>query len=136
MKNIVCCLIVTKLKEQPLKNRKKLELKKVMSKYPIKFYKQLNFEPAKLDTIPKQKIIKSIKEYLDKIKPSEIYIPFENDAHSDHNIVFNCVTAISKSFRSKFIKKVLVYETLLRQILFYHSYKILSLIICRHFQIH
>ena len=82
-----------------------------MSKYPIKFYKQLNFEPAKLDTIPKQKIIKSIKEYLDKIKPSEIYIPFENDAHSDHNIVFNCVTAISKSFRSKFIKKVLVYET-------------------------
>tara|TARA_B100001741_G_scaffold313511_1_gene320031 strand:+ start:750 stop:1406 length:657 start_codon:yes stop_codon:yes gene_type:complete len=109
--NIVCCLIVTKLKEQPLKNRKKLELKRVMSKYPIKFYKQLDFEPARLDTIPKQRIIKSIKEYLDKIKPSEIYIPYENDAHSDHKIVFNCVTAISKSFRSKYIKKVLVYET-------------------------
>ena len=27
--NIVCCLIVTKLKEQPLKNRKKLEPKKL-----------------------------------------------------------------------------------------------------------
>ena len=109
--NIVHCLIITKLKEKILKNKKKLELKSVMNKYPIKFYKQLNFQPAKLDTISKQKIINSIKVYFDKIKPSEVYIPYENDAHSDHKIVFNCVSSISKSFRSKYIKKVLVYET-------------------------
>ncbi len=106
--NIVHCLIITKLKG---KNKKKTELKKVMNKYPIKHFKQLNFQPAKLDTVPRKKIINSIKIYLDKIKPSEIYIPYEHDVHSDHKIVFECASAISKTFRAKFIKKVLVYET-------------------------
>lgn len=109
--NEVYCLIMTKSKNKRLHNKKKIELINVMKKYPITGYKHLSFEPAKLDVMPKHKIISSIKSYLDKIEPSEVFIPFNHDAHSDHMVVFDSACAASKSFRSKYIKKILAYET-------------------------
>ena len=57
-------------------------------------------------------MINEMSEFINKIKPEILYLPFSNDAHSDHGEVFRASIAFTKSFRYPFIKKVRVYETL------------------------
>jgi len=109
-------LIMTNI--ELVKNYKKITVKKkineinrVNKSYKFKSMFRLNFEPATLDTIPKKDVITEIQKIIIKIKPNTIYIPYGGDAHSDHKITFEACCAISKSFRNRFIKKVIVYET-------------------------
>ena len=53
-----------------------------------------------------------ISNIFNRIQPNIIYIPYENDIHSDHKAVFSAATACCKSFRYPFISCVRVYETL------------------------
>jgi LmbE family N-acetylglucosaminyl deacetylase len=47
-----------------------------------------------------------------EIKPNIVYLPFSGDVHSDHRVVFDAAASCTKWFRSPWIKRVLVYETL------------------------
>lgn len=73
---------------------------------------QLSFPPAKLDTIPLGEVIEQISRVISEFRPSQIFVPHSQDAHSDHRICFEAVTACTKWFRNAFIKRVLSYETL------------------------
>ena len=72
----------------------------------------MNIPTTSLDTIPKSEMIKEFGSLFDKIHPDLIYIPYRNDAHSDHEVVFDAAVACSKSFRNSSIKTIRIYETL------------------------
>lgn len=109
-------LVVTKIKKNKFNETKILkrenEIRKVAKMYDFKNVIKLNYITSTLDSIKKQKIIEKIKKVLDKLKPNIIYLPFENDVHSDHKITFESVMACSKSFRAPYIKSIRVYETI------------------------
>lgn len=115
-KDIIDWLIITKIKKTKFNKAKILkreeEIKKVGKMYGFRNIIKLNYATSTLDTIKKQKIIDNIKKVLDKLKPNIIYLPFENDAHSDHKVTFDSVLSCSKSFRAPYIKSIRVYETI------------------------
>ena len=88
------------------------EIKKVADAYKFSSVKQANFVTTKLDIYAKSELISFVSEVVNTLLPEIIYIPYSNDAHSDHAEVFGAVAACTKSFRYPFIKKVRVYETL------------------------
>ncbi len=110
-------LIITSMEDIPeiaqetIKTRRK-EIKDVSRAYDLDSVSELNLETAALDQYPLKKIISEIYSIFETIKPEVIYLPFQFDPHSDHRIVYEASIAASKSFRSPFIKKVRVYQTL------------------------
>lgn len=93
-------------------SQRKKEINLVKNKYNIKQVFQLDYSPASLDNIPLKNLIDDISKIFKKIDPEIIYLPFRNDVHSDHRIVFDAVMSCAKSFRYPSIKKVLAYETI------------------------
>ena len=87
-------------------------IKKVNEFYDFNSYYNANYSPSSLDQVGFTDIINNVKDYVTKIKPEIIFLPFAGDAHSDHRIVFACFQTFLKSFRYSFIKKVYIYETL------------------------
>lgn len=88
------------------------EISLVAGKYAFDGVHELNFPPAQLETVPKGNIIAAVGKVISEIKPSEIFTVYRNDAHSDHEIVYDTTMSCSKSFRYPFIKRVLAYETI------------------------
>lgn len=70
----------------------------------------LGFEPAGLDKLEKSKIVSEIKKVFDNIQPNVVLVPFYNDIHSDHRIVFEAAMACSKTFRCPSIEMILCME--------------------------
>ena len=110
-------LIMTRLSKKSSKNIKlinikKDEIKKVAKAYNFNSYFQEKFEASSLDTFSMKVIIETMRVHITKIKPEILYLPYRQDSHQDHRIVFDAAAACSKSFRNPFIKKLRVYETL------------------------
>ena len=47
-----------------------------------------------------------------EVKPNTIFAPFENDVHTDHQIISLAIQSSIKWFRHKYIEEVFLYETL------------------------
>jgi LmbE family N-acetylglucosaminyl deacetylase len=88
------------------------EIEKVTGLYDFKQVHELHLPPASLDCLPKGKIIGAISSVVTTVEPEVIYTVYRNDAHSDHEIVFDAVMSATKSFRYPYIKRVLAYETI------------------------
>ena len=88
------------------------QIEKVSKAYKFNKVFRLGFESSYLDTSPMAEIIKELSKVLKKLQPEILYIPFKNDVHSDHEVVFNSIVAASKTFRNKKIKSLYVYETI------------------------
>lgn len=73
---------------------------------------QLNYPTACLTDEDLLKMIPEIASAFNRAQPEIVYCLNRSDAHSDHRIVFDAVMACTKSFRSPFIKQVLMYECL------------------------
>lgn len=93
-------------------DKRQLEIKQVRQDYGFADVFELPFRAAQLDALPLSKLVKSISDIFLQVKPDMLYVPYRNDAHSDHGCVFDAVSACSKSFRYPFIKTVYAYETL------------------------
>jgi LmbE family N-acetylglucosaminyl deacetylase len=88
------------------------EINEVSAKYPFKTTTVLHFPAASLDQISTSILVLTLSKAIQKLQPEVVYVPFRNDAHSDHQITFDAISASCKSFRTPFIKKILAYETL------------------------
>lgn len=88
------------------------EIKLVAEQYGFTHVHQLNFKPAALDTMPKGELIGAISKIISQVKPEDVFTVYRNDAHSDHEIVYDAVMSATKSFRYPFVKRVLAYETI------------------------
>jgi len=92
-------------------NIRSKEIKKVNEMYGFSSITEFNYPPAKLDQVETSKIIEDLNHCIKQIKPNTIYTVFRNDAHSDHQVVFDATMSVTKSFRNSYTKRVLVYET-------------------------
>ena len=91
---------------------RKNEIERVNDAYGFESKTRLDFKSTQLDTYPLSEIIKKIGEVISRVSPDVIYLPFRGDAHSDHAVTYDAVTACTKPFRNKHIKNLRVYETL------------------------
>jgi len=110
-------LIMTKIKTNNGWSKKKVDLRKKEINKISKFFKfkdiiNFDYDTTNLDKVDNTLLINNIKKILHTIKPEFIYLPFINDPHSDHVITSNAFNSCIKPFRQKFLKKVLMYETL------------------------
>lgn len=80
--------------------------------YEFKETYQLGLPEIKLTDIPLSEIISKLSAVIQQVKPDYLYIPNRSDAHSDHRIVFEALTACTKSFRYPFIKKIMMCEVI------------------------
>lgn len=110
-------LLVTAVTEQygyssdKVKERQQ-EILTVSGMYEFNKVHELGLRPAALDTIGKSELIAGISRIVNQIKPEEVFTVYRNDAHSDHEAVYDAVMSATKSFRYPFIKRVLAYETI------------------------
>lgn len=88
------------------------EVRKVAKRYGVKELIDLGLEPAGLDKYKISELVKIFSEIVNKIHPQIILVPFPNDIHTDHQIVFNAVYSCTKAFRNPSIEKVLCMEIL------------------------
>ena len=97
--------------ENQIKAREE-EIIQVHARYGLAERYELYLTPARLETLPKGEIVNAISTIIKRVEPEIVYTVYRNDAHSDHEIVFDAVMSSTKSFRYPFIKRVLVYETI------------------------
>jgi LmbE family N-acetylglucosaminyl deacetylase len=84
----------------------------VAEQYKFNDWKQLNFLTTELDKYPFGDLVREISSYINKIKPTIIYLQHFGDVHSDHRIAFDAVYSCTKNFRYPFIERILLFETL------------------------
>lgn len=94
------------------RQQRQKEIEDVAQIYPMTSYKCLALPPAKLDILSQSEIIESMYDYIQELRPEVVYLPYRNDAHNDHQQIFDATLACCKSFRSPFVRKILMYETL------------------------
>lgn len=73
---------------------------------------RLGYETAALDVVPVGEIVKKISGIVAEVQPSDVYLPFPGDAHTDHKISFDAALSCTKWFRAPYVRRVLTYETL------------------------
>lgn len=93
-------------------SKRKHEIDLAAEYYSFDSVHQLNLPPAALETLPIGQIIGGISNVVNLVKPDTVYVPYRNDAHSDHELVFDAAMSATKSFRYPFIKRILSYETI------------------------
>ena len=113
----VYCLIVTSMsiedgwQKEKISSREK-EINQINKIYDFKKIFTLGFPTTKLDEVSQSELINKITDVYKLIKPEIIYTPFNNDVHTDHQIISKVMNSTFKWFRYPFIKKVLMYETI------------------------
>jgi LmbE family N-acetylglucosaminyl deacetylase len=93
-------------------DRRKKEIDLVSKAYGLTGTFELDFPPAGLDMLSKGDIIGGLGKIINEVAPEIVYTPYRNDAHSDHEIVYDATMAATKTFRYPFIERVLAYETI------------------------
>jgi N-acetylglucosamine malate deacetylase 1 len=92
--------------------RRSEEILLVSKAYNFDSVHELIFPSTFLDQIPLGKIIGEISNVVEQIQPDTIFLPFENDVHSDHRIAFHASYSCTKIFRYPSIIKILSMETI------------------------
>jgi LmbE family N-acetylglucosaminyl deacetylase len=93
-------------------NQRAQEITQVTSLYGFSTVHELKLPPAALDTVPKSDVVVAISGVIKQVQPQVVYTVYRNDAHSDHEVVFDGVMSATKSFRYPCVKRILAYETI------------------------
>lgn len=88
------------------------EIKSVADKYQFNNVIQLNYITTQLNEKIIGELISKLSEVFSDLKPEVVYLPFNNDVHTDHNIAFKAAYACTKHFRCPYIKKICMMETI------------------------
>lgn len=71
-----------------------------------------DFPALTLNTYPLYKIAKYLNDLFIKIKPQYLYIPFPNDLHDDHQIIYKSCLVAARPSKKININNILIYEVL------------------------
>jgi N-acetylglucosamine malate deacetylase 1 len=114
--NNIFWLIITKMDEQifdpEIVKKRNFEIEKVKKMYGFDKTIQFSYSAARLDEAPLNDLVSDIGKVFKEIAPNIVYLPYRNDIHSDHKIVYDATMSCTKWFRYPSIEKVFVYETL------------------------
>jgi len=65
------------------------EIQEVAAAYGFAGTHRLTWPSTLLDTVPKGHFVQSIADIVAVVRPHTLYLPYRNDAHSDHAAVFD-----------------------------------------------
>lgn len=110
-------LIATDIKEEEGFNKetvkeRELEIEAVNDLYGFESVHKLGISAMKVDEYSMSDLINRISKVIKELEPNIIYLPFNNDVHSDHRTIFDAAFSCTKSFRYPFINKIYMFETL------------------------
>tara|TARA_B100001175_G_C19244772_1_gene511750 strand:+ start:30 stop:701 length:672 start_codon:yes stop_codon:yes gene_type:complete len=88
------------------------EIKKIKKKLKIKKLFNLDFNTKELNKGNINNLITSLSKVLHLTKPNILFIPYINDAHSDHFFTSYAINHLLKTFRYNFVESCYYYETL------------------------
>lgn len=88
------------------------ELREVAQRYGFAGVHELGLPSARLDTLPLGDVVGAIARVFGEVQPDTVYLPYRNDIHSDHAVVFDAAVACCKTFRYPYVRSVYCYETL------------------------
>jgi len=88
------------------------EIRKVKKAYSFEGFYNLGLKPCFLSEYPRAELIDKTAKILGEIRPELVILPFKNDPHSDHRIIFEIVYSCTKAFRAPFVKETLMMEVL------------------------
>ena len=80
--------------------------------FGIHHFFSLGYKPASLEMLNKADVIENLAHIVKKLQPTDLFVPYPGDSHSDHNFTFNCAKAFIKPFRYEYLKRVFCYETI------------------------
>ncbi len=109
--------IATSIKEEcgfakeRIQARKK-EIETVKAIYGFNDVLKLEIPTTKAKEFPMDVLIRNISKVFNEVKPEIIYLPFMQDVHSDHRVLFQAAYSCTKTFRYPFIKRIFMMETL------------------------
>ncbi len=89
---------------------RKMEILKVSELFAIDEVFELGYLTMTLSSSSLIKMIPEISKIFNNVQPEVVYTMNRSDAHSDHRVIFDAVSACTKAFRYPYIKKVLMYE--------------------------
>jgi len=87
------------------------QLERVQKLYGIDGFYNLALHQAQLDTVPTATLVHHIAPIIKELALTTILLPFRNDVHSDHRVVFEAAFSCTKVFRQPTVRKVLMMET-------------------------
>ena len=88
------------------------EIDAVASAYGFAGVHRLDFPTMTLDTVPKADLVGALGRVVKATSAQILYVPYRNDAHTDHAAVFDAAAACAKTFRYPSVRSVRAYETL------------------------
>jgi LmbE family N-acetylglucosaminyl deacetylase len=88
------------------------EIDAVANAYAFAAVHRLGLPAARLDTLPLADVVGAMGKVVGAVRPDVLYLPYRNDVHSDHAVVFDAGAACCKTFRYPSVRRVCVYETL------------------------
>ncbi len=88
------------------------EIRRVAKSYGFVDTHRLDFPTMQLDRVPKADLVGALGEVVKRLSVHTLYVPYRNDAHSDHAAVFDACAACTKTFRYPSVRSVRAYETL------------------------
>jgi N-acetylglucosamine malate deacetylase 1 len=92
--------------------RRRVEIDTVADRYGFASVQMLGFGTTKLDAHPMSEVVSAMSRVFAEVQPNTVFVPYRNDVHSDHTVVFDAAIACCKSFRYPSVKSVYAYETL------------------------
>lgn len=110
-------LIMTEMKvedgyKEGMIHKRKREIELVSKEYGFNEIFLLGFSTRKLDQVPVARIVEDVSRIIQTAAPDIVYLPFCNDVHSDHRITFDVAISSMKTFRTPYVKKILMYEAI------------------------
>ncbi|MDP6483376.1 MAG: PIG-L family deacetylase [Nitrospinota bacterium] len=91
--------------------RRDREIEEVATRYGFAGVHRLDLPPSALDRVSELNLYEGIAEVIRETLPSEVWLPFRNDPHSDHRVVNAIGWSCCKSFRFPSVRRVLMYDT-------------------------
>lgn len=88
------------------------EIKEVVNLYNFDGFINFRFKPAGLNEYKEKELVEKTAKIIRDIGPELIILPYENDIHSDHRIVFQTVYCCTKVFRYPSVKQIMSMEIL------------------------
>lgn len=88
------------------------QVEKVRQAYPFESLTWLKYPTCHLETQPLVSLIEGLRVCIKQIRPECVFIPNRSDVHSDHNVVFQALSAVLKPIymHSLGVKRVLACE--------------------------
>lgn len=94
------------------RSQRETQIRQVAAHYGFAGVHRLGFAATRIDAVPLGDLVQAVRAVLHAVQPAVVYLPFRDDAHSDHRVLFDAAQAGLKWFRNRALREVLVYETL------------------------